>query len=301
MLKIAWRAEYVQELPQGHRFPMEKYALIPQQLLYEGIITPENIFEPDQIDTEIILLTHTAEYLKKLLELDLDKNEIRRMGFPLNRALINRELYIMEGTRRCAEYALQFGVALNVAGGTHHAYSGRGEGFCLLNDQAIAANWLLHEQMAKRILIVDLDVHQGNGTAEIFSQEKRVFTLSVHGEKNYPLHKEQSDLDVGLPDGIGDEAYLRVLQHTIPALVQKFKPDFIFYQSGVDVLQTDKLGRLGLSTDACRERDRIVLQTAHNFQIPLVVSMGGGYSPELRTIVEAHANTFRLARDIFNF
>lgn len=299
MIKVAWRKEYVQALPEGHRFPMEKYALLPQQLLYEGTIGEENIFYPESIDLSVCRLTHKDEYLDKLLHLKLDKNEIRKMGFPLNEALIQRELMIMEGTRKCAEFALQNGIALNTAGGTHHAFSDRGEGFCLLNDNAIAANWLLHSGKAKKILIVDLDVHQGNGTAELFANEDRVFTLSVHGEKNYPMHKEESDLDIGLPDGIGDVEYLNVLRSTIDPLIEKFKPDFLFYQCGVDILASDKLGRLGISHDACKERDRIVLSASHRRAIPVVCSMGGGYSERIAAIVDAHANTFRVAKELW--
>lgn len=299
MLKIAWRKEYVQALPEGHRFPMEKYALLPQQLLYEGTISEENLFAPEPIDDEILLWTHDAGYVQKLKGLQLDKNEIRRMGFPLDEHLILREWMIMEGTRKAAEYALEWGIAMNIAGGTHHAYTNRGEGFCLLNDNAIAANWLLRKKNIERILIVDLDVHQGNGTAEIFANEKRVFTLSVHGEKNYPLHKEQSDLDIGLPDKIEDEAYLLIIRATLPSLVEKFKPQFIFYQCGVDILSTDKLGRLGVSIEACKERDRIVLELARRENIPIVCSMGGGYSERIADIVEAHANTYRLAQQLF--
>ncbi|MBX7095920.1 MAG: histone deacetylase [Flavobacteriales bacterium] len=299
MLKIAWRKEYVQALPEGHRFPMEKYALLPQQLLYEGTISEENLFAPEPIDDEILLWTHDAGYVQKLKGLQLDKNEIRRMGFPLDEHLILREWMIMEGTRKAAEYALELGIAMNIAGGTHHAYTNRGEGFCLLNDNAIAANWLLKKKNIERILIVDLDVHQGNGTAEIFANEKRVFTLSVHGEKNYPLHKEQSDLDIGLPDKIEDEAYLQIIRATLPSLVEKFKPQFIFYQCGVDILSTDKLGRLGVSIEACKERDRIVLELARRENIPIVCSMGGGYSERIADIVEAHANTYRLAQQLF--
>lgn len=299
MLKIAWRKEYVQALPEGHRFPMEKYALLPQQLLYEGTISEENLFAPEPIDDEILLWTHDAGYVQKLKGLQLDKNEIRRMGFPLDEHLILREWMIMEGTRKAAEYALELGIAMNIAGGTHHAYTNRGEGFCLLNDNAIAANWLLRKKNIERILIVDLDVHQGNGTAEIFANEQRVFTLSVHGEKNYPLHKEQSDLDIGLPDKIEDEAYLNIIRATLPSLMEKFKPQFIFYQCGVDILSTDKLGRLGVSIEACKERDRIVLELARRNTIPIVCSMGGGYSERIADIVEAHANTYRLAQQLF--
>jgi len=186
-----------------------------------------------------------------------------------------------------------------VAGGTHHAFADRGEGFCCFNDQAVAANYLLDKGLARKILIVDLDVHQGNGTASIFRDEPRVFTFSMHGERNYPLRKEQSDLDIGLPDGMEDEAYLNILKENLPRIADEFQPDFVFYQSGVDVLASDKLGRLHLTRQGCRERDWFVLSFCKRNRIPVAVSMGGGYSPRIADIVEAHANTFRVAQELF--
>jgi acetoin utilization deacetylase AcuC-like enzyme len=278
---------------------MEKYALLPEQLLYEGTVQSSNFFAPEKISNEVLLLTHNAAYLKKLETLSLSRQEERKTGFPLDQKLVDREWMIMEGTLRCAWYALESGIAMNIAGGTHHAYTDRGEGFCLLNDNAIAANALLQEQKAKKILIVDLDVHQGNGTAQIFANENHVFTFSMHGEKNYPLHKEKSDLDIGLPDGIGDNAYLQLLHENLARLLDEVQPDFMFFQCGVDILSTDKLGRLGISKEGCKARDRIVLQAAKTNRIPLVCSMGGGYSEKIADIVDAHANTFRLAQEIY--
>ncbi len=278
---------------------MSKYEVLPQQLLHEGTIKPENIFHPDPISEEWILLTHDADYWQRLKELSLSPQEIRRVGFPLTEAVVRREVTIMEGTRRCTLYALQYGVSMNIAGGTHHAFTNKGEGFCLLNDIAIAANFLLKSKLARQILVVDLDVHQGNGTAQIFKDKAMVFTFSVHGENNYPLTKEKSDLDIGLPDFTGDQEYLAILESTLTRLVDSVQPDFIFYQSGVDILDTDKLGRLSVSREGCRRRDKIVLKTAHSNNIPLVISMGGGYSADFRDIIEAHANTYRLAQDIF--
>src|SRR5690606_24385025 len=197
-------------------------------------------------------------------------------------------------------FALQSGISMNIAGGTHHAYTGHGEGFCLLNDQAIAARNLLNtEKNIQKILIVDLDVHQGNGTAEIFRHDPKVFTFSMHGASNYPFKKEKSDLDIALPDGIRDGEYLEILYQIFPQLIEEQLPDFIFYLSGVDVLGTDKLGRMALTIAGCKERDRFVLQLCKEKSIPVQVSLGGGYSPEIKTIVEAHSNTFRLAQEIF--
>lgn len=299
MLKIAYTDIYHHPLPENHRFPMEKYSLLPQQLLYEGTVTKENFFAPAPLSEELVLRTHNAEYWDKLKNLKLSRQEERRTGFPLSEQLVQREITIMNGTLECANFALQYGCAMNIAGGTHHAYTNRGEGFCLLNDIAIAANHLLDNKLAKQILVVDLDVHQGNGTAEIFQDNKEVFTFSMHGANNYPLKKEQSDLDIDLPDHIGDTEYLNILEENLSALLETVKPDFIFFQSGVDVLATDKLGRLGLSIDGCKQRDKLVLQTCRDKNIPVVASMGGGYSTRVADIIEAHANTYRLAQNIF--
>lgn len=299
MLKIAWNDHYTIPLPEGHRFPMVKYDLIPEQLLYEGTITPENLFSPELLPEQDIVSIHDNNYWEKLKYGRLMKDEIRKMGFPYSSELIMREQVILQGTIDCAKYALKYGVSMNVAGGTHHAFRDRGEGFCLLNDIAVAAKNLLNQNFAKQILVVDLDVHQGNGTASIFEEEEKVFTFSMHGAKNYPLKKELSDLDVPLPDGIDDASYMGLLKIHLPRLIDELQPDFIFYQSGVDVLKTDKLGRLGLSMIGCKERDRFVLEACKINSIPVAVSMGGGYSERISDIVEAHANTFRLANEIF--
>ena len=206
---------------------------------------------------------------------------------------------INQGTIDCAEYALQYGIAMNIAGGTHHAFTDRGEGFCLLNDIAMAAHYLLNHKNFSKILVVDLDVHQGNGTAQIFRNDPRVFTFSMHGAHNYPLQKEKSDLDIPLPDGTDDTFYLNLLKKHLPQIIDDFEPEFVFFQSGVDVLATDKLGKLGMTIAGCKERDRIVLTTCKQNNLPVVASMGGGYSERIAYIVDAHANTYRLAQSIF--
>ncbi len=299
MLKIAYSPVYKYELPDGHRFPMEKYELLPEQLLYEGTITEESFFHPKALDEDTILLTHDKQYWNQLKNLDLTAKEIRKIGFPLSKALVERGRHIAQGTIDCARYAQQYGVAMNIAGGTHHSFTDRGEGFCLLNDIAIASNYLLKESIVEKVLVVDLDVHQGNGTAQIFKDDTRVFTFSMHGEKNYPVRKEQSDMDIGLPDKTTDFPYLKMLREILPTLIATVQPDIIFYLSGVDVLETDKLGRLSLSLAGCKERDRIVFEACKANNIPVAVAMGGGYSERLAQIVEAHANTFRLAQEIF--
>ena len=299
MLKIAFDKKYAHSLPPKHRFPMIKYELIPEQLIYEGTVTEDSFFVPKQLDEPTILTTHDAAYWEKLKTLQLTRKEERATGFPLSKDLVEREITIAQGTIDCAKYALEYGVAMNVAGGTHHAFTNRGEGFCLLNDIGIASNYLLDNKLVNKVLVIDLDVHQGNGTAEIFENEERVFTFSMHGAKNYPLRKEQSDLDIGLPDGATDDLYLSHLQNTLPMLIDMIEPEFVFFQSGVDVLATDKLGRLGLTIQGCKQRDKIVFEYCKKNQIPVAVSMGGGYSESIAVIVEAHANTYRLAQDLF--
>jgi acetoin utilization deacetylase AcuC-like enzyme len=299
MLKIAFAPIYRLTLPAGHRFPMEKYELLPEQLLYEGTVADSNFFQPDLIDESTILHTHELGYWQKLSNLTLSEKEIRAIGFPINEHFITRTRTIANGTLQCAKYALQYGVAMNIAGGTHHAFTYKGEGFCLLNDNAIAARYLLNQGLAQKILIVDLDVHQGDGTAQIFSHEPRVFTFSMHGEKNYPTRKEKSDLDIGLPDGIEDKAYLQILYDTLPMLLNQVQPDFVFFQSGVDILATDKLGRLNISLNGCKARDQFVFSECKKNAIPIVASMGGGYSERIAHIVEAHANTYRVAQEIY--
>lgn len=297
MLKIAYDPIYAHPLPEGHRFPMLKYELIPEQLLYEGSITPDNLFTPAICLDEVVLWTHEATYLTRLHEQTLSAKEQRHIGFPQSPALTQRELVITQGTIDCCHYAFEYGVAMNVAGGTHHAFADRGEGFCLLNDFAVAANYLLHRQLARKILIIDLDVHQGNGTASIFENEPRVFTFSMHGDHNYPFHKEKSDLDVGLKDGTTDGIYLPLVENTLQTLINEQRPDFAFFLSGVDILETDKFGKLKVSMQGCRRRDEIVFDLLRKHSIPCTVAMGGGYSPDVRTIVEAHCNTFRTALD----
>ena len=300
MLKIAFHPIYKHPLPKGHRFPMLKYELLPEQLLHEGTCVTENFFEPIKMtDESPILAVHDLVYFNDLLHLTLDKRAARKIGFPLSDVLVEREIIIADGTIKASEFALQNGIAMNIAGGTHHAYSNRGEAFCMFNDQAIGARYLLNKNLVSKVLIVDLDVHQGNGTAEIFQKEPKVFTFSMHGKNNYPFKKEQSDLDIALDDNTNDEDYLNILKTTLPKLINDVQPDFIYYLCGVDVIASDKLGILAMSIEGCKERDRFVLQTCKDHHIPVMCSMGGGYSPEIKTIIEAHANTFRLAQAIF--
>ena len=299
MLKIAFNNNYIYPLEENHRFPMIKYELIPEQLIRENTCVDENFFSPGKIDSKIVLKTHQKEYFNRFTSLKLSKKEIREIGFPLSQELVDRELQIAQGTVSGVNYSLKNGISMNIAGGTHHAFYDRGEAFCMLNDQAIAANYIIQEGLFKKILIIDLDVHQGNGTASLFNSNPNVYTLSFHGKKNYPFRKEKSDLDVEFEDNTNDNEYLKVLKETIPKVIDQFEPEFIFYLSGVDVLQNDKLGRLSLTLNGCKERDKFILQTCKDNSIPLQVSMGGGYSMVLKNIIEAHSNTFRLAQEIF--
>jgi len=298
MFPIAFHPIFNHPLPEGHRFPMLKYELLPQQLLLEGIANKSDFFEPEINTIETVLNVHTKDYVSDLLNLTLDPKAARKIGFPLSKELVERELRIAQGTIIGAEKAFETKVAFNIAGGTHHAYSNRGEAFCLLNDQAIAAQYLLDKKHAKKVLIIDLDVHQGNGTAEIFQKNDNVFTFSTHGKSNYPFNKETSDLDIAFEDNTSDDEFLKTISSVIPKLIEQQKPNFIFYLAGVDILASDKLGKLGCSMNGCKERDTIVFQNCKRYQIPVQVSMGGGYSPDIKTIIDAHANTYRAAKEI---
>jgi acetoin utilization deacetylase AcuC-like enzyme len=310
MLKIAFSPIYKYELPEGHRFPMVKYELIPEQLLYEGSVKEANFFHPNKLSDAIIEQTHTPQYWDRLKHQKLTDKEIRSIGFPMTPRLIERCITIADGTIQCTHFAQRYGVALNIAGGTHHAFANHGEAFCMLNDVAMAANYLINNGLYKKILVIDLDVHQGNGTADIFRHSpngwrneggggRGVFTFSMHGAHNYPIRKMQSDLDIGMPDACDDKLYLTTLTENLARLFDIVQPDFAFFNAGVDVLKGDKLGRLGMTIEGCRHRDKIVFERCKKNNVPVVVVMGGGYSSRFHTIVEAHANTFRMAQDVF--
>ncbi|WP_435979177.1 histone deacetylase family protein [Psychrobacter sp. DM4] len=299
MLKIAYSDIFRYSVPDKHRFPMQKYTMIPERLLREGTITPDNFFAPKRLSEDEILTTHTPEYWYKLKTQTLTRKEARPIGFEMTPELVNRGRHIAHATYECALYAQEYGVAMNVAGGTHHAFADHGEGFCVLNDVCIASNLLLSREQAKQILIIDLDVHQGNGNASIMINEPRVFVFSMHGAKNYPFRKETSDLDIEFANDTGDEEYLQVLHDTLPRLIRDVAPDMIFYQSAVDVLATDKLGKLGLTQAGCKARDEYVLHQAKAASIPVAIVMGGGYSEDIEDVVEAHCNTFRVAQQIY--
>ena len=287
------------KLPENHRFPMEKYELIPQQLLHEGLIEKENFFTPNAAKDFWIEKAHDKEYISKLNHLSLSKSEIRKTGFPLSRELVNREYIITQGTLDCVDFAIRYGASANIAGGTHHAFRNRGEGFCLFNDVAIGSYYAIEKYQMQSILIIDLDVHQGNGTASILKDYHKVFTFSIHGEKNYPFHKENSNLDVPVKDGITGKEYLKELKENLDFLSDELSPDIIFYISGVDILDTDKLGRLAVKREDCKKRDEMVFEFSKKCKAPIVTVMGGGYSEKIYDIVEAHCNTFKSMLSLF--
>lgn len=297
-MKIAYHQIYTHPLPADHRFPMIKYELIPEQLLREGVIQSDWLFAPEPATEEVVCQTHTPAYWEQLRDQTLLPKEQRKIGFPQSPELTLREIVIAQGTIDIALHALDKGIGLNIAGGTHHAFADRGEGFCLLNDFAIAANYLLKQKRIKQALIIDLDVHQGNGSAAIFAHNPHVYTFSMHGAHNYPFHKEVSDWDIPLADGTDTDTYLKLLSDALPELINKVKPDIVFYLSGVDILETDKFGKLKVTPQGCRQRDELVFETLHRHQIPCAVAMGGGYSPHVRDVVNAHCQTFRAAAEI---
>ncbi|MBU2018271.1 MAG: histone deacetylase [Bacteroidetes bacterium] len=299
MLRIAYSPLYKHPVPENHRFPMEKYEWIYHQLQLEGIANLGCFFEPEQLVKEFALKVHKEEYFDRFVQLKLTPKEQRQTGFQHDQQLIMRELVIAEGTRRAVDYALKDGIAFNIAGGTHHAFTNRGEGFCMLNDQAIAAAYFIEKFPDKKVLILDLDVHQGNGTAEIFKNNDSVFTFSMHGKSNYPIRKEYSDWDIALENDTQDELYLHFLSKSLEEFKKNHEFDLVFYQAGVDVLETDKLGKLKVSMEGVKKRDTLVLEYCHQSNIPAVVCMGGGYSQDTRLVLEAHMSLFRQAFLLF--
>ena len=290
---------YEVPLPPGHRFPMPKYRELRERLVREGVLRSGELEESDLIDRGSLLLVHTPEYLEAMFSGRLDAAEERQLGFAWSEALIVRSRASVFGTVAAAREALRDGLAGNLAGGTHHAYAGRGTGFCVFNDIAVAARSLQREGLIDRALIVDLDVHQGDGTASIFAGDESVFTFSMHGAKNFPFRKQRSSLDVELPDGCDDARYLDELRQHLPEVIARARPDILFFQGGVDPLGGDLLGRLNLSLEGLRSRDRMVAVAARESGIPLVLTLGGGYTKPVERSVEAHVGTWRQAREIF--
>jgi acetoin utilization deacetylase AcuC-like enzyme len=297
-MRVFYSPRYYADIGPGHIFPIRKFELVRDRLLAEGTLQLENLVEPEPASMEQVLLVHTADYVERLCDGKLTANEIRRLGLPWSPALVQRSFYASGGTICAAREALISGVASNLAGGTHHSFPDHGEGFCVLNDVAIAVRVLQQESLIETAAIVDCDVHQGNGTATIFAGDPTVFTFSMHGAKNYPLFKKLSTIDIELPDNTGDDAYLESLKSNLPKVLQ-FEPDIVFYLAGADPFVGDKLGRLALTIDGLRKRDELVLTSCYKRELPVVTVMSGGYGEQLGDTVEIHCNTIRSVQSVF--
>ncbi|HEX8824821.1 MAG TPA: histone deacetylase [Archangium sp.] len=291
--------QYVLPLPPGHRFPMEKYRLLRELLLERGVLPPSSLTPSVPIEREDLERVHTTRYLDALWTGTLSEAEVRRLGFPWSEGLLQRSRASVGGTVGAAQSALEEGIAGNLAGGTHHAFPDHGEGYCVFNDIAVAIRVLQAQKRIQRAVVVDLDVHQGNGTAAVFEGDDSVFTFSIHGEHNFPFRKQRSRRDVGLPDGTGDSAYLDVLSTHLPEVLEAASADLLFYQAGVDPLAEDTLGRMSLTHAGMRERDRLVLEAAWHRGLPLVLTLGGGYAKPITATLEAHVGTYEMALSVF--
>jgi acetoin utilization deacetylase AcuC-like enzyme len=296
--RVFYSPYYYADIGENHVFPIRKFELVRECLLKEGTLKPEQIVEPEPASVEDVLLVHTEDYISRLIDGSLTGKEIRRLGLPWSKSLVRRSFLATSGTINAAKSALANGVSSNLAGGTHHAFPDRGEGFCVLNDVAVAIRVLQRERLAKRFLIVDLDVHQGNGTAFIFQNAPEVFTFSMHGAKNYPLFKEDSTLDVELPDKTGDSDYLQILSENLPR-VFAHEPGIVFYLAGADPFEKDKLGRLSLTMAGLQRRDELVLEYARAHSIPVVTVMSGGYAADINDTAQIHCNTIRTVKNVF--
>ena len=284
-------------VPLGnHSYPMEKYRLVPERLLADGVLTDDELVEPEPISLDDVLRVHTSAYVQTFLDGTLDRRALLRLGLPWSSALVRRVLAVVGGTLGAADAALRDGAAVNLAGGTHHAFADHGEGYCVFNDLVIALRRLRADGRIDRVLIIDLDVHQGNGTAALCRSDEATFTFSMHGANNYPARKEQSSWDVDLPDGTTDEVYVSRLADILPTLIERARPDLVMYQAGVDVLAGDRFGKLGLSLAGVEERDRLVCACAMQAGLPLIVTLGGGYARAIDRIVEAHCRTVATLR-----
>ncbi|MDX1637063.1 MAG: histone deacetylase [Balneolaceae bacterium] len=297
-MRVSYAPGYNAPIPRGHIFPMGKFNGLHRYLLEQGIIREYEVVEPGMVDMVHLLTVHTSGYAEGVMNGTLDKRAVRRLGLPWSCGLAVRSRLAVQGTINAALMALQDGMAGNLAGGTHHAMPGYGEGFCVFNDVAVAIKVLQQSMWARRILVLDCDVHQGNGTAAIFSGNPDVFTFSIHGEKNYPFKKPPSTLDIGLPDRTGDRRYLQALGDALDTIFDRFNPDLVFYLGGIDPLATDHFGRLSLTLKGLEERDRMVMERVIEHDKPLVLTLSGGYAPTLRETVEAHAVMYKAARQL---
>lgn len=296
--RIYYSPYYYADIGEEHVFPIKKFELAKDILLAEGTLLTEEFVEPAEVDRADLLLVHSEDYITRLAEGRLSAKEIRKLGLPWSQSLVRRSFHAISGTINASRMALLNGISSNLAGGTHHAFPDRGEGFCVLNDVAVSIRVLQREKLASRFLIIDLDVHQGNGTAFIFKNSPEVFTFSMHGAKNYPLFKESSMLDLELSDGTNDDEYLEILEHALPRL-RMHNADIIFYLAGADPFEHDRLGRLKLSKNGLRRRDETVLNFAFEEGIPIVTTMSGGYAENISDTVDIHCNTIRAVKSVY--
>ena len=297
--KIFYSPYYYADIGEGHVFPIRKFEMVRDKLLAEATIAADEVTQPEPADVNDLKLVHTEDYITRLVNGELTPKEIRRLGLPWSRSLVRRSFHAISGTIEAAKFAIENQVASNLAGGTHHAYPDRGEGFCVLNDVAVAVRVLERDKRAERFLIIDCDVHQGNGTAFIFRNSPEVFTFSMHGAKNYPLFKENSTLDIELADKTGDMEFLATLEQAL-SRIMSHDPDLIFYLAGADPYERDKLGRLGLTIEGLRQRDEMVLGMARSRGVPVVTTMSGGYAEEIADTVEIHCNTIRAVKAVYS-
>jgi acetoin utilization deacetylase AcuC-like enzyme len=299
MIPIVYHPHYVAPLPQGHRFPMVKFQKLYDLLRKDGILNPENLYQPEIPDQSLLELVHTPDYIENYCQGTLDNKAQRRIGLPWSTELVRRTCTAVGGTILTAKLALEYGIACNTAGGTHHAFPDFGSGFCIFNDLAIAARVLQKSGLVKQVLIVDLDVHQGDGTAFIFQNDPKVFTFSMHCEINFPSRKQTSDLDVPLPEGLDNDGYLQILANYLPDLLSQVKPDLVLYDAGVDTHVGDRLGKLALTDEGIYRRERQVLSTCRAGGYPVACVIGGGYAEEMESLVYRHSLLHRAARDVY--
>ncbi len=299
-MRVSYSPGYYAPIPHEHIFPMGKFEGLYRYVLENNMIAASDIIAPSMVDMANLISVHTPRYADGIMTGDLDRKELRRLGLPWSKKLAIRSRLAVQGTINAALMALQDGIAGNLAGGTHHAMADHGEGFCVFNDVAVAIKVLQQTMWARKILVIDCDVHQGNGTAEIFKENNDVFTFSIHGEKNYPFKKPPSSIDIGMPDGTSDSQYLDTLGDALDEIFNTFNPDLVFYLGGIDPLESDHFGRLSLTLNGLYNRDRIVIRKIISEDKPLVLLLSGGYGPTLKATVEAHALMYKAALELWN-
>jgi acetoin utilization deacetylase AcuC-like enzyme len=297
-MKVFYSDHFVLPLPEGHRFPMVKYSLLRERVARDGICGPGELRTPRAVTEEEILRAHAPGYLERVVSGTLTEKEVRRIGFPWSERMVARSRRASGGTLGACLAALEEGFAANLAGGTHHAFSDKGEGYCVFNDSAIAARAVQAAGLVERVVVIDTDVHQGNGTAKILHRDPTVFTFSIHGAKNFPFNKEESDLDVPLPDGTGDTEFLQTLEEGLETALDAADAELAIYLAGADPFEGDRLGRLCVTKSGLAERDRIVLETCKERGIPVAITMAGGYARDVEDTVDVHFQSIRRAADL---